>query len=191
LFSDIRGFTTLSEKMDPQHLVALLNEYFTEMVNIVMDEGGVVDKYIGDAIMAVFGAPVAKPEDAANAVRAAVRMRIALRELNTRLAGRGLPPLRTGIGIHTGVVVAGNIGSERRMEYTVIGDAVNLASRLESSTKEVGADVLISEDTYELTKSTIEARAMREITVKGRNQPVMTYEVVGLVGGPRLEPADG
>ncbi len=191
LFTDIRGFTTLSEKMDPQHLVALLNEYFTEMVNIVMDEGGVVDKYIGDAIMAVFGAPVAKPGDAANAVRAAVRMRIALRELNTRLAERGLPPLRTGIGIHTGEVVAGNIGSERRMEYTVIGDAVNLASRLESNTKEVGADVLISEDTYALTKSTIEARAVREITVKGRNQPVMTYEVVGLVGGPRLEPAAG
>ena len=141
LFSDIRSFTTISESMDPQHLVALLNEYFTEMVSIVMDEGGVVDKYIGDAIMAVFGAPVPKPEDAVNAVRAAVRMRRALRTLNERLdIARDIAPLRTGIGIHTGEVVAGNIGSERRMEYTVIGDAVNLASRLESSTKELGVD---------------------------------------------------
>ncbi|HEY8038271.1 MAG TPA: adenylate/guanylate cyclase domain-containing protein, partial [Polyangiaceae bacterium] len=123
LFTDIRSFTTLSEKMDPQQLVALLNEYFTEMVGIVMEEGGVVDKYIGDAIMAIFGAPVPKPDDAVNAVRAAVRMRTALRELNTKLEARGLQRLRTGIGIHTGTVVAGNIGSEKRMEYTVIGDA--------------------------------------------------------------------
>jgi adenylate cyclase len=191
LFSDIRGFTTISERMNPQSLVGLLNEYFTEMVNIVMDEGGVVDKYIGDAIMAVFGAPVSKPDDAVNAVRAAVRMRGALRQLNERLASRGIPPLKTGIGIHTGDVVAGNIGSERRMEYTVIGDAVNLASRLESNTKELGVDVLISKDTYEVTKSMVDARPVREITVKGRNQPVMTYEVVGLTGGPSLTPAGG
>jgi adenylate cyclase len=187
LFTDIRSFTTISEKMDPQHLVGLLNEYFTEMVAIVMDEGGVVDKYIGDAIMAVFGAPVPKPEDAVNAVRAAVRMRRALRALNERLAARNLSPLNTGIGIHTGEVVAGNIGSERRMEYTVIGDAVNLASRLESSTKELGVDVAISEDTYALTKHAILARALREITVKGRKQAVMTYEVLGLTGEPPLE----
>jgi adenylate cyclase len=186
LFTDIRGFTTISEKMDPQNLVALLNEYFTEMVSIVMEEGGVVDKYIGDAIMAVFGAPVSRPGDAVNAVRAAVRMRGALRELNERLATRGLPALRTGIGLHTGEVVAGNIGSERRMEYTVIGDAVNLASRLESSTKELGVNVLISQDTYEVTKDAVETRPVRELTVKGRNQPVMAYEVLGLTGGPPL-----
>ncbi len=189
LFSDIRGFTSISERMDPQSLVALLNEYFTEMVSIVMDEGGVVDKYIGDAIMAVFGAPVSKPDDAVNAVRAAVRMREGLLLLNERLVARGVPPIRTGIGIHTGDVVAGNIGSEKRMEYTVIGDAVNVASRLESNTKELGVDVLISKDTYDVTSSEIDARPVREITVKGRNQPVMTYEVVGLMGGPSLGPA--
>jgi adenylate cyclase len=153
------------------------------MVGIVMEENGVVDKYIGDAIMAVFGAPVPKSGDAVNALRAAVRMRGALARLNVALTSRGLPTLRTGIGIHTGQVVAGNIGCERRMEYTVIGDAVNLASRLESSTKELGVAVLISEDTYARVRDTIEARAVREITVKGRKAPVMTYEVLGLKGG--------
>jgi adenylate cyclase len=157
------------------------------MVGIVMSEDGVVDKYIGDAIMAVFGAPVPKPEDPVNAVRAAVRMRRALETLNVGLASRGLPTLRTGIGIHTGEVVAGNIGSEKRMEYTVIGDAVNLASRLETSTKDLGVNVLISEDTYELTKHVVEARPVKEITVKGRKQPVMTYEVLGMKGEPLLE----
>jgi adenylate cyclase len=184
LFSDIRGFTTISEEMhDAQALVSLLNEYFTEMVSIVMQEDGVVDKYIGDAIMAVFGAPVSKRDDAVRAVRAAVRMRLALAVLNERLVARGVSPLRTGIGIHTGEVVAGNIGSEQRMEYTVIGDAVNLASRLESSTKELGVDVLISGDTYELVKDTVIAEPIREITVKGRTEPVMTYEVKGLKDG--------
>ena len=187
LFSDIRGFTSISEKMDAQALVGLLNEYFTEMVGIVMSSDGVVDKYIGDAIMAVFGAPVPNVNDAMNAVRAAVRMRHALAVLNVRLVARGLAPLKTGIGIHTGEVVAGNIGSERRMEYTVIGDAVNLASRLETSTKELGVHILISEDTYELTKSKVVARKVREITVKGRAQPVMTYEVIGFEGEANLE----
>jgi adenylate cyclase len=190
LFTDIRSFTTISEKMDPQNLVALLNEYFTEMVGIVMQEDGVVDKYIGDALMAVFGAPVPKPEDPVNAVRAAVRMRRGLVQLNVGLRSRGLPTLRTGIGIHTGMVVAGNIGSEKRMEYTVIGDAVNLASRLETSTKELGVDVLISEQTYELTKHVVMARAVREITVKGREQRVVAYEVLGLKGEPPLASVD-
>jgi adenylate cyclase len=179
LFTDIRSFTTISESMAAQDLVGLLNEYFTEMVTIVMQEGGVVDKYIGDAIMAVFGAPVPKPEDAQNAVRAAVRMRVALVKLNERLKASGRPTLATGIGIHTGEVVAGNIGSEARMEYTVIGDAVNLASRLEGATKDLGVHVLISEDTHALLDSEFDTRPIRSITVKGRAQPVMTYEVVG------------
>jgi adenylate cyclase len=186
LFADIRSFSTLSEKMDAQSLVALLNEYFTEMVGAVTSEDGVVDKYIGDGIMVVFGAPVTKPDDAVRAARAAVKMRRGLVALNARLAARGIPPLAAGIGIHTGEVVAGNIGSEQRMEYTVIGDAVNLASRLESATKELGTPVLMSADTWALVKGKIEARPVREIKVKGRVQPVMTYEIVGITGEAEL-----
>jgi adenylate cyclase len=180
LFTDIRSFTTISEKMDAQSLVTLLNEYFSEMVSVVMQHNGVVDKYIGDAIMAVFGAPVPRPNDALNAVRTAVRMRTALARLNDRLAERGIAPIRTGIGVHTGEVVAGNIGSEQRMEYTVIGDAVNVASRLESSTKDLGVNVLISDATYELVKDIVNARMVDRITVKGRREPITTYEVLGL-----------
>ena len=179
LFSDIRSFTSISERMTAQELVKLLNEYFTEMVTVVMEEGGVVDKYIGDAIMAVFGAPVARPDDALRAVRAAVRMRHALVLLNEKLAARGTPAIRTGIGLHTGEVVAGNIGSEARMEYTVIGDAVNLASRLETSTKDLETDVLISDDTLAMIGDAFVTRAVREITVKGRERPVMVHEVLG------------
>jgi adenylate cyclase len=182
LFSDIRSFASISEKMDAKSLVALLNEYFTEMVDEVIKEDGVVDKYIGDAIMAVFGAPVAKPDTAIHAVRAAIGMRKALAALNEKLVARGMKAIATGIGIHTGQLVAGNIGSEKRMEYTVIGDAVNLASRLEGATKELGVAVLISQETYDLVKDHVEARPVKEITVKGREQPVMTYEVLGLAG---------
>ena len=177
LFSDIRGFTSISERMSADQLVALLNEYFTEMVGIVMQEGGVVDKYIGDAIMVVFGAPVSKADDAIRAVRAAVRMRAALVHLNERLVARGQVALRTGIGLHTGDVIAGNIGSEQRMEYTVIGDTVNVASRLETATKELGVDIAVSDDTWREVQAHFVGRAIREITVKGREQPVTVYEV--------------
>ncbi len=187
LFTDIRGFTSISEHMDAQQLVGLLNEYFTEMVSVVMEHDGVVDKYIGDAIMVVFGPPDPAPDDAIRAVRAAVGMRRALVALNERLVSRGMQALRTGIGIHSGEVVAGSIGHEELRGYTVIGDAVNLASRLETATKELGVPVLISEDTYRLTKDAIVARAVKEIHVKGREQLVMTYELQGLKGEPLLE----
>ncbi len=180
LFSDIRSFTTISEKMEAHALVALLNEYFTVMVTIIMEEGGVVDKYIGDAIMAVFGAPVPKADDALRAVRAAVRMREALGALNERLEARGMPALRTGIGVHSGEVVAGNIGSEQRMEYTVIGDTVNLASRLEGATKELGEPLVVSEDTYAQVEAAVVARPLVELTVKGRAAPVMCYAIDAL-----------
>jgi adenylate cyclase len=182
LFTDIRSFTSISEKMKAHELVALLNEYFSAMVGVVLAHDGAVDKYIGDAIMAVFGAPIPGPKDAENAVRAAINMRKKLILLNAELEKRGIPEIRTGIGIHTGEVVAGNIGSPERMEYTVIGDSVNLASRLESNTKELGVDVLISDATYEKTKHFIEARPVKELTVKGRAQPVMTYAVLGFKG---------
>jgi adenylate cyclase len=177
VFSDIRSFTSISEKMDAKSLVSLLNEYFTEMVDAITEEQGVVDKYIGDAIMAVYGAPVPKKGDALRAVRSAIAMRKALGRLNERLAARGIAPIRTGIGIHTGEVVAGNIGSERRMEYTVIGDAVNVALRLEAATKELNVPVLISEVTYHLVEDAIDARAVEAVTVKGRAEPVMAYAV--------------
>jgi adenylate cyclase len=189
LFTDIRSFTTISENMDPQALVALLNEYFTEMVSIVLGQDGVVDKYIGDAIMVVFGAPEPMADDALRAIRSAVGMRNALAKLNERLKARGAAPLRTGIGIHTGEVIAGSIGHEEQRQYTVIGDAVNLASRLESATKDLGVNILISEHTYALVKDRVEARQVKEIHVKGRAQPVMTYEVLGMTGEPLLEPS--
>ncbi|HSN30175.1 MAG TPA: adenylate/guanylate cyclase domain-containing protein [Kofleriaceae bacterium] len=179
LFCDLRDFTTLSEKRTAQQIVEILNEYFTVMVDIIMEEGGVVDKYIGDNIMAVFGAPVSRHDDAVRAVRAAVRMREALAKLNGKFKARGLPALRFGIGLHTGEVVAGNIGSAKRMEYTVIGDAVNLASRLESKTKEIGTDILISEATHAVATG-IETEAAGEVHVKGREQPVAIYKVRGL-----------
>jgi adenylate cyclase len=181
LFCDLRDFTTLSEKRKAEEIVALLNEYFTEMVDCVMAEGGVVDKYIGDNIMAVFGAPVSRPDDAQRAVRSALHMREALVKLNTRFEERGWPTLRFGIGIHTGEVVAGNIGSAKRMEYTVIGDAVNLASRLETKTKELACDLLISEATYARCKDVIDGEPAGEVKVKGREQIVQIYKVRGLL----------
>lgn len=181
LFCDLRGFTTFAEKRTAMELVTILNEYFTEMVDCVMSEGGVVDKYIGDNIMAVFGAPVSRPDDATRAVRAALKMRGALATLNARFEARGIEPLRFGIGLHTGEVVAGNIGSAKRMEYTVIGDAVNVASRLESKTKDLGTDLLISDETNaRLTDITTEP--IGDVQVKGRAAPVKIFKVVDRAG---------
>lgn len=177
LFSDIRSFTTISEQMDAHALVELLNEYFTVMVSIIMEEGGVVDKYIGDAIMAVFGAPVSQHDDAVRAVRAATRMRAALEPLNASLVARGIAPISTGIGVHTGEVVAGNIGSEQRMEYTVIGDTVNVASRLEGKTKDVGESLIVSETTFARVEHCAKGRALAELSVKGRQRPIKCFAV--------------
>jgi adenylate cyclase len=182
LFSDIRSFTSISERMEPRALLDLLNEYFSGMVESVMENHGVVDKFIGDAIMAVFGAPVPSPGDPLHAVKAALAMRKRLQKINEGFVARGLPPLRTGIGLHSGQVVAGNMGHEQRMEYTVIGDAVNLASRLESMTKELQTDVLLSEDLYRQVEHAVEARPLHKIHVKGRDQEVMVYALVGLKG---------
>jgi len=179
LFCDLRDFTTFSEKRSAQELVGILNEYFTEMVDCVMGEGGVVDKYIGDNIMAVFGAPVSRPDDAMRACRAALAMREALAKLNARFAERGIERLRFGIGLHTGEVVAGNIGSVKRMEYTVIGDAVNVASRLESKTKELATDILISDVTRDRLDATVAVEEIGEVHVKGRAQAVKIFKLRG------------
>jgi adenylate cyclase len=180
LFSDIRSFTSISEHMPPRELLNFLNVYFSAMVESVMKNDGVVDKFIGDAIMAVFGAPVPRPGDALNAVKAALAMRAELAKMNDGFRTRGLPEIRAGIGLHTGEVIAGNMGHVERMEYTVIGDAVNLASRLEGMTKEFETDVLLSEDLYEKVKGEVVAEQIRKIKVKGRGQEVMIYRLVGL-----------
>jgi len=180
LFSDIRSFTSISERMDPSALLDFLNEYFSGMVESVLNHQGVVDKFIGDAIMAVFGAPVPQPDDALQAVKAALEMQSRLAKINENFKSRGLPEIRTGIGLHSGQVVAGNMGHVERMEYTVIGDAVNLASRLESLTKELKCDVILSEDLYKQVEASVVAEPLQRIKVKGREQDVMVYRLVGL-----------
>jgi adenylate cyclase len=180
LFSDIRSFTSISETMEPRALLDFLNEYFSGMVESVMLHHGVVDKFIGDAIMAVFGAPVPHPDDPLHAVKAALEMRARLQKINVAFKARGLPELRTGIGLHSGRVVAGNMGHTERMEYTVIGDAVNHASRLEGMTKELQCDVILSEDLFQQVEPHVVVEPLRKIKVKGRDQEVMVYRLIGL-----------
>jgi adenylate cyclase len=185
LFSDIRSYTTLTEGADAHEVVEMLNEYFTYMVDCVFDNGGILDKFIGDAIMAVFGAPFAKPElDPVNAVTAALDMRRQLQVYNEQRARQGRPPIETGVGISSGEVVCGYIGSEKRMEYTVIGDGVNLASRLEGATKQYGAPVMVSEFTREKIGDRFVVRELDTLRVKGKLRPVRVYEVLAEAGSP-------
>jgi adenylate cyclase len=185
LFSDIRSYTTLTEGADAHEIVEMLNEYFTYMVDCVFDNGGILDKFIGDAIMAVFGAPFAKPdEDPANAVRAALDMRRQLAAYNEARLRAGKRPIDTGVGISSGEVVCGYIGSEKRMEYTAIGDGVNLASRLEGATKQYGAPIMISEYTRERVGSRFVTRELDNIRVKGKKRPVQIFEVLAEAGTP-------
>ncbi|MEM6731496.1 MAG: adenylate/guanylate cyclase domain-containing protein [Myxococcota bacterium] len=181
LFSDIRSFTALSEQLTATDVVDLLNEYFTDMVEIIFKYDGFLNKFIGDAIMAVYNAPLEQSHPELRAVRTAVEMQYAVRKLNQRREARGQFPIRIGIGINTGAVVAGNIGHEQRLEYTVIGDAVNLAQRIESQTKVTGAAVLISETTYRAVAPHVKAEALPPVKVKGKQEPVTLYAVQGLV----------
>jgi len=178
-FSDIRSFTAISEKLQPEEVVEFLNEYMTRMVECVNETGGVVDKFIGDAIMAVWGIPVSRGNDAADAVNGALMMRAALQEFNRGRGTSSRPTIRIGCGINSGPVVAGQIGSTERMEYTVIGDPVNLASRIEALNKPFGTDILISQDTYELVKELFEAVPQLKIKVKGKSEPQQIYAVLG------------
>jgi adenylate cyclase len=179
LFSDIRGFTSMSEALAPEDLVKLLNEYFTEMTEKVFIHKGSLDKYIGDAIMAVFGAPVANAEHPRLACRAAIDMIRALDVLRAQWRSDGLPDIDIGIGINTGPMIVGNMGSVSRFNYTVVGDAVNLASRIESLNKDYGTNILISEHTYELVRDEFpNAREIDRVRVRGRAQYVRLYELI-------------
>lgn len=179
LFSDVRGFTSTAEALGPRETVALLNEYFEEMVEAIFQYGGVLDKYIGDAMMALFGVPFQGARDADNAVAVANAMLRRLSALNQRRREAGRKVIDIGIGIATGDVVVGNIGSPRRMEYTVIGDSVNLASRLEGATKEYRVKVLLAQATAEALTLPTALREIELLRVKGKDQPVAVYEALG------------
>jgi adenylate cyclase len=163
LFSDVRSFTTLSEELGPQGIISLLNEYFTLMVDCITDQGGMLDKFIGDAIMAVFGTAKRHEDDEDRALRTAVSMMKELHGFNQRRIADGKRPIDIGIGLNTDTVVSGNIGSPKRQDYTVIGDGVNLAARLESACKEYGAHILVSENTVRKLKSTYRSREVDRV----------------------------
>src|SRR5215470_4381365 len=180
LFSDIENFTTVSERLSPRELVGLLNNYLTEMTAIVLEQGGIIDKYSGDGIMAEFGAPLPVPHHADQAVRTALYMQRRLDELRPQWRQQGLPELRCRVGINTGTMILGNIGSEQVFNYTVTGDPVNVASRLEGANKYYQTRVMISESTHDcLTPNLFRTRLLDAIRVKGRLQPVKVYEVYG------------
>lgn len=178
LFSDIRGFTTISEKLTPEELVHLLNEYLTAMTNVVFHYNGLLDKYMGDAIMAVFGAPLDQPDHALRACRTALGMMDELKKLQKKWTEENKPVLNIGIGINSGDMVVGNMGSDMRFDYTVMGDSVNLGSRLEGINKEYGSNIIISEYTYEVVKDVLFCREMDAVRVKGKKQPVKIYELL-------------
>jgi len=178
LFSDIRSFTSISEKLGALGTVNLLNDYFTLMVDCIRAEGGMLDKFIGDAIMAAFGVPLVHGDDEDRAVRVAINMKKALRQWNIERGATGKPPVHIGIGLNTDQVVTGNIGSPTRMDYTMIGDGVNLASRLESACKHYKTQILISENTYQALNGTYRIRQIDRVVVKGKSQPVNIYEVL-------------
>ncbi len=175
LFSDIRSFTTISEGYMPDELVTALNRYFAMMVNIIIKHNGVIDKYIGDAIMAFFGAPVKREDDAVQAVFAAIEMQEALLDFNREQIANGKPEFKTGIGINYGVVTVGNIGSEQKMDYTIIGDMVNLGSRLEGLTKPYKQGVIFSESVYRKAKDVLPCRMIDKVVVKGKTQGESIY----------------
>ncbi|MDZ7961117.1 MAG: adenylate/guanylate cyclase domain-containing protein [Aulosira sp. DedQUE10] len=184
LFSDIRGYTTLTENLEAEEVVSMLNEYFESMVEAVFKHKGTLDKYIGDAIMAVFGSPLPLQEHAWMAVQTALEMRHRLQEFNHNRYLANKPRIKIGIGINSDTVISGNIGSSKRMEFTAIGDGVNLGSRLESVSKQYGCDIILSDNTYKPCRENIWARELDYIRVKGRNEPVAIYELLSLRSDP-------
>ncbi len=188
LFSDVRSFTNMCEALAPQEVLGILNRYFTRMSTIVEAHGGVVDKYVGDAIMALFGAPLANADDPDRAMKTALEMCEALDELNAQQQVRGHPAIKVGIGINTDVVIAGNMGSQTRLNYTVIGDGVNLASRLEGLTKtpEYATRIIISSTTLAKAKGRYQTRLLGQVAVKGKQKPTEIYALLGRVATPTL-----
>jgi adenylate cyclase len=178
LFCDIRGFTALAERLTPEQVVSLLNEFYTLMVETTFKHDGTLDKFLGDAVMAVFGAPIAHPDHAARAVRTALDMRAAIAALGERRRAAGQQPFGVGIGVSLGEVVAGTVGTEERMEYTVIGDSVNVASRLQDQAK--AGMILVSRRTYEAVRDLVEVTSLGSVKVKGKEDEVEVYEVRGL-----------
>ena len=176
LFADIRDFTPMSENLEPSRVVEILNEYFTRVTDVIFDYRGTLDKYIGDAVMAVFGAPISRGDDAAHCVEAAIHIQKLLVEMNRDAGARRWPELKVGIGINTGIVTAGNIGSLRRIDYTVIGDTVNIASRLASNA--AGGQILISDSTAEELGGKFNLEALPPLTVKGRSTPLELFNVL-------------
>lgn len=182
LFSDIRSFTTISEGLTPEELVHLLNEYLTVMTDIVFKYDGTLDKYIGDAIMAIYGAPLDQPDHPSRACRSALDMMDGLKELNGKWIQEGKKPLDIGIGINTGPMMVGNMGSDQRFDYTVMGDAVNLGSRLEGANKSYKTNILISDSTYQRVKDEFECMELDSVRVKGKSQPVRIYQLIAEKG---------
>jgi adenylate cyclase len=181
LFSDIRGFTSFSEKHQPEEVVSLLNEYLGAMTEIVFEHEGTLDKFVGDAIMALWGAPVGQPDHAERAVKCAVAMIERLKKLQAKWAAEGKYVIDIGIGINTGDMVVGNMGAEgKKMDYTVIGDNVNLGARLEGLTRQYNNHIIMSEFTYEKVKNIARVNELGSVTVKGKQKPVVIYDLVGL-----------
>ncbi len=180
LMSDLRGFTTLSERLRPDRISEMMNEYFTAMVDVIMTHRGIVQDFIGDGILAVYGAPLDDPDHAWHAVATALDMQAALRRLNDRWQATGRPPLAMGVAVHTGEAFAGNVGSPRRKKYAVMGDTVNTASRVEGLNRELATAILLSGAALQAVKGRVVAKDRGTITVKGRSQPVDVYELVGL-----------
>lgn len=186
-FSDIRGFTTISESLDPESLVMLLNDYLSEMTEIVLEYRGTVDKYMGDAIMAFWGAPVPMEEHAYMACIASLKQLESLNALQEKWKDKNLPIIDIGIGLNTGAAVVGNIGSSHRMDYTVMGDTINLGSRLEGTNKVYGTRIIISEYVYEHVKEKVFVRELDLIKVKGKNEPVRIYELLDIINQDDFE----
>ncbi len=185
LFSDIRGFTTIAERLSPEALTDLLNEYLTVMTEVVFKYEGYLDKYIGDSIMAVYGAPIEQKDHAMRASLTAIEMMSRLKELQKKWEDSGLPRMDIGIGINSGKMFVGNMGSQRRFNYTVVGDNVNLASRFEELTKSYGVPIIISESVYEKVKGELLCRELGSVMVRGKEASTTIYELIGR-GSPLL-----